>query len=94
MAANCNNRMPQPRFCFEWNGEKVMRFLNSLDSKKIELKILIHKRTMLLVLLGSYRVHEIGYLDILHLKGDLKPPMKYLNFNSNKNMCLCYHINQ
>ena len=35
-----NNSMPQPRYCFLWDVEKVMGFLNSLDSERIELKML------------------------------------------------------
>ena len=27
-------------------------------------------------------------------KGNLRPPKKYLNFNSNKNLCIFYHIDQ
>ena len=44
--------------------------------------------------------HSSGY--IFHFnkltkttrKGNLRPPIRYLNFNSNKDLCVCYHINQ
>ena len=56
--------MPQSRYCFIWDVEKV---LNSLDSERIELKMLTYKVTMLLALTGSSRADEICYLDIRYL---------------------------
>ena len=107
-----NIRMPQPRYCFIWDVEKVLGFLNSLDSETIELKILIHKLAMLVALTRSSRAHGICYLEIRYLikhisryifnfnkltrttrKYNIIPPIKYLNFNYNKNLCVCYHIN-
>ena len=62
-----NNRMPQPRYCFIWDVEKVVCFLNSLDSERIELKKLTYKVAILLALTGSSRAHEICYLDVRYL---------------------------
>ena len=45
-----NNRMLQSRYCFTLDVEKVLSFLNSLDSERTELKILTYKVTMLLAL--------------------------------------------
>ena len=59
--------MPQPRYCFIWDVEKVLGVLNSLDSERIELKMLTYKVTMLLALTGSSRAHEICYLVIRYL---------------------------
>ena len=58
---------PRPRYCLIWNIEKVIIFLDTLDSNKIELKLLTYKLTMLLALTGSSRSHEICYLDIRYL---------------------------
>ena len=94
------SRMPQPRYCFTWDVEKVLGFLFLLDSEKIELKMLTYKVTMLLALTGPSRSH---YLDIRFLikhssgytfhfnkltKTATRPPIKYLNFSSKKIMCL------
>ena len=56
--------MPQPRFSFVWYVEKWLGFLNSLDSERIEQKLLIYNMTMLIVLTGLFRAHEICHLDI------------------------------
>ena len=64
LISSFNNRMPQSRYCFIWDVEKV---LNSLDSERIELKMLTYKVTMLLALTGSSRADEICYLDIRYL---------------------------
>ena len=45
--------MPQLRYCFVWDVEKVLGFLNSLDSERTELKQLTYNNvTMLLALTG------------------------------------------
>ena len=59
--------MPQPRYCFIWDVEKVLGVLNSLDSERIELKMLTYKMAVLLALTESSRAHEICYLDIRYL---------------------------
>lgn len=64
MTGTFNNWMPQPQF---WNVEKVLNFLGSLDSEKLELKMVTYKLTMLLALTGSFRGHGIYCLDILYL---------------------------
>ena len=58
-----NNRMSQPRYFFIWDVIKILGFLNSLDSERIQLKMLTYKVTLLLDLTGSSRAHEICHLD-------------------------------
>lgn len=62
-----NNRMPQPKQCFIWDVGKVLSFLNSLDSERIEFKMLTYKVVILLTLTGLFTAHEICYLDIHYL---------------------------
>ena len=59
--------MSHTRYCFIWDIETVLGFLYSLDSEKIELKILTYKKAILLALTRPSRVHEIVYLDICYL---------------------------
>ena len=62
-----NNRMPQPKYCFVWDVEVVLKYLDSLHTDKLELKMLTYKTTMLLALAESSRAHEICYLDTYYL---------------------------
>ena len=55
-----NNRTPQPRYFFMLDVEKVLGFLNSLDSERIKYKMLTYKVTMSLALIGSSRSHEVS----------------------------------
>ena len=54
-----NNRLPQPSYTSIWDVEIVINFLDTLDSDKIELKLLTQKLTMLLALPRSARAHEL-----------------------------------
>lgn len=56
--------MLKPSYCFIWDVEKILGFLNS---DRIEIKVSIYKVTMLLALERSFRAHEICYLDIRYL---------------------------
>ena len=49
MAAFFNNRI----YRFIWNAEKVINFLDTVNSGKLELNLLKCKLTMLLALTGS-----------------------------------------
>ena len=62
-----NNKFSQPKYCFIWDVQKVLSFLNSLDSDKLELKMLTYKVNILLPLTRSSRAHEICYSEIRHL---------------------------
>ena len=55
------------RYCFICDVKKVLGFLYSLGSERIELETLTYKVATLLALTRSSRAHEICYLDILYL---------------------------
>lgn len=38
IAGIINTRMPPPRYCFIWDVEKVINFLDNLNSESLELK--------------------------------------------------------
>lgn len=59
-----SNRTQQPSSCFKQNVKKVISFLACLDSEMLDLKFLTYKLTILLSLTGSFKAHEIFYLDI------------------------------
>ena len=106
-----NNRPTKPRYTFIWDVETVEKFLDTLDSNKLELKLLTYKLTMLLALAESCRAHEICLLNIDYLvrhstsyrfhfskptktsrPGKIRPPVKFVSFPANKNLCPCHHI--
>ena len=62
-----NNRMQQLRYCFICDVEKVINFLDTLNSERLERKFLTYKLTMSLALTGSSRAHETCYLDICYI---------------------------
>ena len=62
-----NNRLPKPRYTFIWDVETVEKYLDTLDSNNLELKLLTYKLTMLLALTESSRAHEICFLDTRYL---------------------------
>ena len=49
-----------------WDVEKGINFLGILNPQRLELKFLTYKLTLLLVLTGSSRAHEICCLNILY----------------------------
>ena len=58
-----NERPPQPRYGFTWDVETVLRFINGLDSSKIDVKLLSLKLTVLLALTGASRASELSMLN-------------------------------
>ena len=58
-----NKRPPQPRYGFTWDVETVLRYINDLDSSKIDIKLLSLKLTVLLALTGASRASELNMLD-------------------------------
>ena len=59
MTASFNNKMPQPRYWFIWNVEKVIKSPDTLNSETLQLKFLTYKLIMLLALTSSSWDHEI-----------------------------------
>ena len=48
MADVCNKRSPEPRYCFVWDTETVLRYLRSLPiNKLLSTKMLTLKLTMM-----------------------------------------------
>jgi len=63
-----NNRMPQPKYTFIWDVEKVVRFLSNLGKNTdLDISTLSKKLTMLIALTSAARAHEICFLDIRYL---------------------------
>ena len=54
-----NNEFLKPRFCFVWDIEKVLSYLNVLlDNGKLSIKVLIHKLALLLASTAASRTSE------------------------------------
>ena len=59
-----NKRPSEPRYCFVWDVETVLRYLKSLPvNKLLSTKMLTLKLTMLLALTSASRCSEIRHLD-------------------------------
>ena len=89
-----NNRPPHPEHTFIWDVKRVIEFLTTLPyDSDVSLKDLALKLTMLLALTSASTASEIFRKNTkTSKKGKPRDPIKYIPFDTNKNLCVCQHI--
>ena len=63
-----NQNPPKPKFCFIWDVDQVLRYLITLETNLLDIKMLTFKLTMLLALTSASRASEICQLSLQYMR--------------------------